>query len=130
MRLPGLLRGGLATLSAALFLSSGLSGQEHVVSSASLHQRVVKEAEVRRENLTKLNEFLSSAPVKKALRTARLDEQEVRRAAAFLSDSELARLITEAKEAQKDFAAGALSNEHLTYIVIALSAAVLVLIAT
>jgi hypothetical protein len=47
-----------------------------------------------------------------------------------LSDEEVADLSARAEEPSPDVAGGALSNEHLTYIVIALAAAVIVLIAT
>jgi len=45
-----------------------------------------------------------------------------------LSDDELAHLAAKATGAEQDFAAGALSNEDLTYVVIALAAALLVVI--
>jgi hypothetical protein len=46
-----------------------------------------------------------------------------------LSDEEVAELEARAEEAGPEVAGGALSNLHLTYIVIALAAAVIVLIA-
>ena len=50
------------------------------------------------------------------------------KAIATLSPDELARLSARTTEIQNDFAAGALTNEQLTYIVIALATAVIVLI--
>jgi hypothetical protein len=47
---------------------------------------------------------------------------------ATLSPEELARLATKTNQIQTDFAAGALTNQQLTYIVIALGTAVLVLL--
>jgi hypothetical protein len=49
--------------------------------------------------------------------------------AATLSSEEVAELAARAEEPGPTVAGGALSNEHLTYIVIALAAAVIVLIA-
>jgi hypothetical protein len=50
------------------------------------------------------------------------------RAVPMLSDAELAQLSSRIDSAQTDFAAGALDNEHITYIIIALAAAVIVLV--
>jgi hypothetical protein len=45
-----------------------------------------------------------------------------------MNDEELSQLAGRVQAAQKEMVGGALSNEHLTYIVIALAAAVLVLV--
>jgi hypothetical protein len=47
----------------------------------------------------------------------------------LLTDDEVKELTARAEEPSSDVAGGALSNEHLTYIVIALAAAIIVLIA-
>jgi hypothetical protein len=57
-----------------------------------------------------------------------LDYRKVDRAIATLSPDELAQLAAKTNALQKDFAAGALSNQELTYIVIALATAVIVLL--
>lgn len=46
----------------------------------------------------------------------------------MLSDDELAGLASRIDSAQTDFAGGSLDNEHITYIIIALAAAVIVLV--
>jgi len=46
----------------------------------------------------------------------------------MLNDQELARLAARAEKANSDFAAGSLTNQELTYIVIALGTAVLILV--
>ena len=53
----------------------------------------------------------------------------MQKAVATLSPDELARLASRTNQLQRDFAVGALTNQELTYIVIALAAAVIVLIA-
>ena len=50
------------------------------------------------------------------------------RRARDLSDEELARLAARTDKVQRDMAAGALNNQQITYILIALGTAVLVLI--
>jgi hypothetical protein len=64
----------------------------------------------------------------KAIKRAGFDRNTVVRAVATLSDDELSRLSARAERAQQDLAAGALSNQELTYIVIALATAVIILV--
>ncbi len=104
------------------------AAQDHVVSPAELRQAAATEARVRQENLAQVNSFLSSKPVEKALNSARLDPVQVRKAIPTLNNEELAKLASQSAKAQKDFAAGALTNEQLTYVAIALAAAVLVIV--
>ncbi|MCP5117954.1 MAG: hypothetical protein GY953_44625 [bacterium] len=56
-------------------------------------------------------------------------EREAVELAPLLDDEELANLDARAEQPPDNLAGGALSNEHLTYIVIALAAAIIVLIA-
>lgn len=117
-------------LFATLFaFPQALPAQEHVVSSADLQKDVAKAAQVRQERIAKIQKFLSTDQARTALKTANVDYDVVRSGVSTLSDDELARLSARADQAQKDFAAGALTNEQLTYIIIALAAAVIVLIA-
>lgn len=104
------------------------AAQDHVVSPAELRQSAASQARVRQENLAQAKSFFSSKPVEKALNSAHLDPVQVRKAVPTLSDEELARLAAQSAKARNDFAAGALTNEQLTYIAIALAAAVLVLV--
>ena len=115
-------------LSAVLLLPQTLPALEHVVSPADLRKDIRAEAEVRQQNRAKVEQFISSTPVQKALKSARIDSAKVQKAIPLLSDEELARLAAQSEKARKDFAAGSLTNEQLTYIVIALAAAVLVLV--
>jgi hypothetical protein len=99
-----------------------------LVPPSELHRRLVDESGVRRERIAKLQRFFSSEAARKALATGQIDSQRVSRAVAALDSEELARLSERAGRAEADFAAGALSNLHLTYIVIALATAVLILV--
>ena len=115
-------------LLAVLLLPQTLPALEHVVSPADLRKGIRAAAEVRQQNRAKVEQFISSTPVQKALKSARIDSAKVQKAIPLLSDEELDRLAAQSEKAQKDFAAGSLTNEQLTYIVIALAAAVLVLV--
>lgn len=107
----------------------GIAAQQHVVSSADLQNDVAKAAQARQDHIAKINKFLSSDQARRALKAGNLDYNVVRTGVSTLSDDELARLSTRADTAQKDFAAGALTNEQLTYVIIALATAVIILIA-
>ncbi|MGH9378236.1 MAG: PA2779 family protein [Terriglobia bacterium] len=105
-----------------------LSAEDHVIPQASLHQALVNASAARQKNIVQVKNFFSSKPVEGALKKGGLDVRQVRRAVPNLSDQELAQLATRTQRIQNDFAAGALSNERLTYIVIALATAVIVIL--
>src|SRR5579875_21623 len=75
-----------------------LSAQDHVVSTRGLHQALVKSSATRQTDISKIERFFSS------------------------------QLARQTDRIQNDFAAGALSNEQLTYIIIALATAVVVIL--
>lgn len=106
------------------------AAQAHVVSPAGLQQATVSVARTRQQNITKVEKFFSSERAEKTLKSAHLDPIQIKKAVPSLSDQELARLASRADKAQKDFAAGDLTNQQITYILIALGTAVVVLIAT
>jgi hypothetical protein len=56
------------------------------------------------------------------------DSIQIQKGIAALDANELANLAAKVQKAENDFAAGSLTNEQLTYIVIALATAVVVII--
>ena len=98
------------------------------VSPSELREAVAAAAATRQKNLDDVRSFFSSEPARAALKSGQVDYQKVEKAVATLSPEELARLALRTNQIQKDFAAGALTNQQLTYIVIALGTAVLVLV--
>jgi hypothetical protein len=113
-------------LQSPLWAASG----NHVVSPAELQQATASVARTRQQNIDKVQKFFSSKQAEKALKSAHLDPVQVKKAVPSLSDQELAQLASRADKAQKDFAAGALNNQQITYILIALGTAVIVLVLT
>ena len=107
---------------------AGMAADQHVVSIAELRQQMVSAGQTRAANLQKTEALLSSPPVEKILRDAKIEPQQMQTAVAGLSDDELARLASRADKIQNDITAGALSNQELTYIVIALATAVIILV--
>jgi len=104
------------------------SAGDHIVAAPELHQAARAAAQVRQQNLAKLDKFFSSEPARKAFETVKLDPAKVSQALTLLSDEELARLAAQSEKIQNDVAAGSLTNQQITYILIALATAVLILV--
>jgi ABC-type amino acid transport substrate-binding protein len=98
------------------------------VSPAELRQAVVAASEIRQKNLDQVRSFFAGEQARAALKAGKVDYVKVDKAIATLSPEELAKLAEKTNQIQQDFAAGALTNQQLTYIVIALGTAVLVLL--
>ncbi|HWG57470.1 MAG TPA: hypothetical protein VN661_00325 [Candidatus Acidoferrales bacterium] len=122
LTLTGILAAG------ALSLSPAVIAQQHVVTSSDLHQDLAKTMQTRQAQEAELEKLLSSEQAQKALKSAGVDYKLVEKGIPLLSDSELARLSARADRAQRDIAAGTLTNEQITYILIALATAVVVII--
>jgi hypothetical protein len=93
-----------------------------------MHQSLVDSAKARQSNLAKVQRFFSSEVVQKTLASAQTDLKKVERALPELSDEELARLASQTDKIETDIAAGALNNQEITYILIALATAVVILV--
>lgn len=117
------------TLSVFGCLWQPLKATEHLVSAADLHRQVRSAQSSRQAGLQQIRSFLRSDSPRSVLDKSNLDVTQVEKAVGFLSDEEVARLAAQIEVVQRDVTAGALSNQELTYIVIALVAAVVVLIA-
>ena len=102
----------------------------HVVPPAELQQATTSAVHSRQQNISKIEKFFSSEQAAAALKSAHLDPVQIQNAVPTLSNQELARLASQADKAQKDFVAGALTNQQITYILIALATAAIVLILT
>jgi hypothetical protein len=101
---------------------------DHVVSTSDLQQEILKVSESRQTNLAKVQEFFSSPSAQKALRNSKIDIGKIKSAIPLLTDDELARLAAQTEKIQKDVAGGSLTNQQITYIIIALATAVVILI--
>jgi Flp pilus assembly protein TadB len=116
-----------------MFMFAGMQAQrtwaqDHVVSSSDLRKDVSQAAQTRQAQEAKIEEFLRTPQAKKALAAASIDYKTVQKGVPLLNDREVAELSARADKAQKDFAAGSLTNQELTYIVIALATAVIILV--
>lgn len=122
-----------------LFLAAGLSvlmvfpqsiiAQDHVVSSSDIKKDLQTATAERKQQLAQVDGFLSTTHAKKALADAHIDYQQVHNALQSLSDEDLARVAAKADQAQKDFAAGDLSDRDLILIILAVAVIVLIIVA-
>src|SRR4051812_6966637 len=123
-----LVRFSVMILILSLLIPQFVAAQTPVVSSSELRQAIETVTQTREKNLEDVRSFFSSDQARAALKTGKIDYQKVDKAVATLSPEELARLAAKTNQIQKDFAAGALDNQQITYILIALATAVIVLL--
>jgi hypothetical protein len=124
------LRVAVATLLVALFIvPTDALAQSHVVSPADLQREAVAASQVRQHNLDSVQRLLSTPAAEKALKSAKMDTQQVKTAVSTLNDQELAQLAARADKAQADFAAGNLSERDLILIILGIAILVLIIVA-
>lgn len=123
-----------AILLMVAFASLAVPGQrlfadeEHAVSSADLHQALVDSSKTRQTNIATVQKFFKSEVVQKTLGHEIVNATKVEKAIPLLNDEELSRLASQCSQVESDIAAGALSNQEITYILIALATAVIILV--
>ena len=101
---------------------------QHAVSLADLQKDVAASATARQANEAKIENFLSTPQAREAMKKAGINYEVVKQSVSQLSPDELASLAARADKAQMQFQAGALTNQQLTYIIIALATAVLIVV--
>lgn len=123
-------RAAAALVLAMIFaVPQNLLADTHVVSPSELQKQTVETTRDRQRNLSSVREFLSTTTAEKAMKSASIDPKKVQNAVSSLSDDELANLAQRADKAQADFAAGTLSNRDLIWIILAIAALVLIIVA-
>ena len=124
------LRAAVATLLVAFFIvPTDALAQSHVVSPADLLREAIAASQARQHNLDSVQRLLSTPAAEKALKSAKMDTQQVKTAVSTLSDQELAQLAARADKAQADFAAGNLSERDLILIILGIAVLVLIIVA-
>ena len=120
----------ITTLAAAAALLAGgapLPAADHLVPSTELRQQVRAAEGERAASVERLQELFSSDEAEETLRAGGMDAAEVSAAVASLDDDSLAKLAARAAQFESDVEAGALNNQQITYILIALATAVIIL---
>jgi hypothetical protein len=116
-------------LGLALATPQDVFAQNHVVSSSDLQKDVAAASLTRQQNIAQLQSFLSTPEATRAMKTAHIDPQEVQKAVSQLSDQDLATLSARSQKAQKEFAAGDLSNRDLIIILVGIAVIILIIVA-
>ena len=119
----------VCTLITCLAVPSSMSAQAHIVSPEELQTAIVAATQTRERNRERIASFLSTPKAEKALRAAGSDLRLIKSAVSSLNDEELARLAARAEKAEADFAAGRLSDRDLIWILIAIAALILIIVA-
>lgn len=116
-------------LAIAFVVPTTLKAQSHVVSPADLDKEVLTASQERQHNLDTVQQFLSTPRAEKAMKSAQIDPRQVQVGVSTLSDEELARIAARADKAKSDFAAGALGERDLVWIILAIAVLILVIVA-
>jgi hypothetical protein len=120
----------IACLFAILFaIPPDAMAQSHVVKPSELQQEMMTATQTRQHNLETLQNFLSTPEAAKAMQSAKIDPRQVKTAVATLNDDDLAQISSRATKAQNDFAAGRLSDRDLIWIIVAVVALILIIVA-
>ena len=106
-----------------------LRAQDHVVSPAEMQKEAVAATMARQHNVESVTQFLSSPQAKQTLQSAHINPTQVKTAVSALSDDEVAQIALRADKAQADFAAGRMSDRDLIWVVVAIAALILIIIA-
>ncbi len=128
MKLPLFQRFFAAALVAAAVVIP-CRAQDHIVPSTTLQQDLNAASAQRAQNEQQIQDLFTQPKVEQALRTAQIAPEQVQRAVSQLSDADLARLAARSAAAQKDFAAGNISDHDLLIILVCVAALLLVIVA-
>ncbi|HEY2462202.1 MAG TPA: PA2779 family protein [Candidatus Acidoferrum sp.] len=114
---------GLAALTAFGVLPARLAAQQatpaqHVVSTDELNKDAARPADTRKANESAIRDLLSTEAGQKALQSAGVEYKRVDKAIGQLSDDDLAKIAQRSRDAQKDFAAGGISDRLLIVIIL------------
>lgn len=115
--------------SVAVAAPQSIIAQNHVVSPGDMQKDVSNASAARRQNQKQVENFLSSQEAQRAMKSAKIDPQQVTNAVSQLNDAELASLAARSAKAQRDFAAGNIDNHDLLLILVAIAALILIIVA-
>jgi len=116
-------------LGAVLAAPQAVRAQNHVVTPSDLQKDVAAASSSRQKNLAQVDGFLSSNEAQQAMKSVHINPQQVKKVVPQLNDDELAQLSAHSDRAQKDFAAGRISDRDLLVILIGFAALILIIVA-
>ena len=116
-------------LGLTFIVPSVAKAQDHVVSPTDIQKDAAHASSMREQQIDLLNGFFSTKQAQQAMKSAHIDTRQVKDAVQQLDDDDLADLSARAQKAQKEFAAGTLSDRDLLIIVLVALAIVLIIVA-
>ncbi len=116
-------------LSMLLTAPRNVFAQNHVVSLSDIQKDAAAATASREKEVAQLKSFFSSPQAQRQMKSAHISYEQVDDAVQQLSDDDLARLSARAETAQKDFAAGRMSDRDLIIITLAILALILIIVA-
>jgi hypothetical protein len=111
-----------------LMIPVSLGAQSHVVSEGELRGALMDKYEQRQADIEAVQGLFHSEPGRAVLEAANIELEMIESAVASLNEAELERLAARADKVQADMVGGALTNQQITYILIALATAVIVIV--
>lgn len=120
-------------LACVLMMSVGVTqvaaAPAQVITPQELQAAVRHASQVREQQRAGIVAFLSTQQAERAMQMAKVDAGMVKNAVSELNQEELAQLSAKAAKAQADFAAGRLSDRDLLWVLVAIAALILVIVA-
>ena len=101
---------------------------QHVVSLGELNKAAAGPAETRRVNEAEIRQLFATVDGQKALKSANVDYAKIDRAVSSMSDEDVARISSRARELDRDFAAGNLTDHDLLVILIVVLIVVILIV--
>ena len=111
-----------------LFAPTILVAQGQAVTSSELRDAIRKATDQKQKDLEQVRSFFADPHIRDAMAKSGIQYEQVRKAVSSLDSETIAKVAAQTSRLQTDFAAGALTNQELTYIVIALATAVIVIV--
>jgi hypothetical protein len=115
--------------SVAVAAPQSMVAQSHVVSPGDIQNDVSNASAARQQNQKQVENILSSQQAQRAMKSAKIDPQQVTNAVGQLNNAELASLAARSAQAQRDFAAGNIDNHDLLLILVGIAALILIIVA-
>jgi hypothetical protein len=115
--------------SVAVAAPQSMVAQSHVVSPGDIQNDVSNASAARQQNQKQVENFLSSQEAQRAMKSAKIDPQQVTNAVSQLNNAELASLAARSAQAQRDFAAGNIDNHDLLLILVGIAILILIIVA-
>ncbi len=119
----------VSLLSLLLVIPQNAFAQNHVVSSANLQRDVAAASATRQQNIAQIDALFALPQARSALKSAHIDFRQVTSAIPQLSNSDLAHLSQMSVKAQREFAAGQISDHDLLILLVAVAVLVLIIVA-